>query len=103
ESIVDIFEVFPVRIHVLSEQRNLLIALTSKLSHFRDHVFRTTTAFLPSCIWNDAISTELITTVHDVYPSFEASALLRKVLDDVAFFGPYFDDHLFREHRFSEQ
>ncbi|MNJ47426.1 hypothetical protein D3C77_425840 [compost metagenome] len=101
--IIDVCEIFAVSVHVLPKQSNFLKSLARQITNFGNNILRTAAALLAACKRNDAIRAKFITAVHNVNPSAHAFPLLRQVLDNVSFFGPYFDYHLFAEQRFLDQ
>src|SRR5690606_29862557 len=54
ESIVDVIEIFSVRIDILAKEHDFFISMCGKLPYFLDDVLRPSATLFSACIGNDA-------------------------------------------------
>ena len=71
---IRLFVVFAVRVHILSEQRHLGIALRDRTAHLRHDLLRRTAALTSAHIGYDAVGTVVVAAIHDGHPRRELAA-----------------------------
>ena len=59
----------PVRIHILSQECDLLVPFLPQVSHLPEYTLHVPAPFSSSCIRNDAIMTKIIAPPHDTHES----------------------------------
>ena len=63
-----VLQVFPVGVHVLPEQGDVLIALPHELARLGEHRLRLAGTLAPADIGHDAVGAEIVAAVHDRQP-----------------------------------
>ena len=60
-----LFQVFPVGLHILSQQHDLFVAVCHQLAYFPEDLFRVTAAFSATDIRHNAVCAEIVAAKHN--------------------------------------